>query len=186
MVALISFEVGFLGNGSCFDGALGYHVCSSFFFTKPHWPDTAHPSRYVKPGPLPHMASGSVAKKLLKLKLKRRTQSTPYSQKLLGVPLFPSAFPRRFPAAEELAAEKKSWDDEIAEMRKRIKEAAAQSLTSSADSFIYDGELHGIEAAFEIGQRSQKDASKRLADLKARHAEAVAKAIGDSSSSSSP
>ena len=108
-----------------------------------------------------------------------------YAEELLGVPLFPSAFPRRFPAAEELAAEKKSWDDEIAETRERITEAAAQSLTSSADSFIYDNELHGIEAAFEIGQRSQKDASKRLADLKARHAEAVAKAIGDSSSSSS-
>ena len=104
---------------------------------------------------------------------------------LLGAPLFPSAVPRRFPAAEVLEAEKESWDAEIAKMRERIKEAEAQLSTSSADAFIYDDMLHGIEAAFENGQRMQQDARERLADLKARHAEAVAEAIGDSSSSSS-
>ena len=113
------------------------------------------------------MASGSVAKKLL------------------GAPLFHSAVLRRFPAAEVLAAEKRSWDDEVFEMRKRIKEAEAKSSTSAAEAFIYDDMLHGIEAAFENGQRMQQDARERLADLKARHAEAAAKAIGGSSASSS-
>ena len=113
------------------------------------------------------MASGSVA------------------NELLGAPLSPSAVPRRFLAAEVLAAEKESWDAAIAEMRKRIQEAEAQLSTSSADAFIYDDMLQGIEAAFKNGQRSQHDARERLADLKARQAEAVANAIGDSSSSSS-
>ena len=117
------------------------------------------------------MASGSVAKQLL------------------GAPLFHSAVLRRFPAAEVLAAEKRSWDDEVFEMRKRIKEAEANSSTSAAQEFIYDDMLHGIEAAFENGQRAQHDASDRLASLnaclKARHTEAAAKAIGGASSTSS-
>ena len=102
------------------------------------------------------MASGSVANELLRAPLSR------------------SAVVRRFLAAQVLAAENESWDAEIAEMRKRVKEAATQLLTSSADALVYDDMLHAIEAAFELGQRSQHDAWERLADLKARHAEAVA------------